>query len=63
MIWAAERRPPSSEYLLKLDQPAISRPTTVIPPMAKKYSSPMLKSWPNRPGANGITSSDMTLAR
>ena len=50
MTCAADRRPPSSEYLLKLDQPAISRPTTDRPPTAKKYSRPMLRSWPNRPG-------------
>ena len=31
MIWAAARRAPSSEYLLKLDQPAIIRPTTPRP--------------------------------
>ena len=35
-IWAAARRPPRSEYLLKLDQPPISRPTTVRPETAKK---------------------------
>ncbi len=35
----------------------------VRPPMAKKYSSPMLRSWPNRPGANGMTRSVITLAR
>ena len=62
MIWAAERRPPSSEYLLKLDQPAIISPTTVSPPTAKKYSRPMFMSWPNRPGANGMTSRPMTVA-
>ena len=62
MIWAADRRPPSSEYLLKLDQPAISSPTTVSPPTAKKYSRPMFKSWPNSPGANGMTSSPITVA-
>ncbi len=36
---------------------------TDIPPTAKKYSSPMLRSAPYSPGANGMTSSDMTLAR
>jgi hypothetical protein len=41
--------------LLKLDQPAISRPTTVTPPTAKKYSRAMFMSWPYRPGANGTT--------
>jgi hypothetical protein len=55
MICAAERRPPSSEYLLKLDQPPISNPTTVMPPIAKKYRSPRLKSWPYSPGAKGST--------
>jgi hypothetical protein len=34
--WAAARRPPMSEYLLKLDQPPIIRPTTDRPPTAKK---------------------------
>ena len=34
-----------------------------MPPMAKKKSRPMLKSWPNSPGANGMTSRVMTLAR
>ena len=48
--------------MLKLDQPAISSPTTDSPPIEKKKSRPMLKSWPNNPGANGMTSSVMTLA-
>ncbi len=41
----------------------MSSPTTDSPPMAKKYSSPRLKSWPYRPGAKGMTSRVMTLAR
>jgi hypothetical protein len=36
MMAAAARRPPSRLYLLKLDQPAISSPTTVSPVIAKK---------------------------
>jgi hypothetical protein len=36
MIWAADLRPPRSEYLLKLAQPPMSRPTTPRPPIAKK---------------------------
>ena len=36
MAWAAERMPPSSEYLLNEDQPARSRPTTVMPPTANR---------------------------
>ena len=31
--------------------------------MAKKYSSPRLRSWPTMPGANGMTRRVMTLAR
>jgi hypothetical protein len=63
MICAAERRPPRIEYLLKLDQPAISRPSTVKPLIEKMKSRPMLRSWPKRPGAKGMTRSVMTLAR
>ena len=59
----SRRSPPSSEYLLKLDQPPISRPTTDRPPIAKKYSSPRLKLAPTTPGANGMTSSVITLVR
>ncbi len=33
-----------------------------MPPIAKKYSSARLKSWPYRPGANGRTSAESAAA-
>src|SRR5512140_2489348 len=60
---AAERRPPRSEYLLNDDQPASSRPTTVMPPTANRYSRPMLSGAPTRPGPNGTTMKVITAVR
>ena len=40
IICADARRPPSSDQLLLLDQPAITVPYIAIEPMAKMYSRP-----------------------
>ena len=53
----------SLNRLIAENQPAINRPTTERPLTAKKYSRPMLKSWPKSPGAKGMTSSDITAPR
>src|SRR6184192_1904536 len=55
MNCAAERIPPSSEYLLLDDQPAIMKPTVGTPPIAITYSTATFRSVSAIPLFQGIT--------
>src|SRR5438105_6710257 len=61
MSCPAERRPPMSEYLLFDAQPAMTMPRTVIDPSVVRYRSPMLRSAPTTPGANGSTTYEASI--
>ncbi|GES08077.1 hypothetical protein Amac_016720 [Acrocarpospora macrocephala] len=52
---AADRIPPSTEYLLPDDHPAMIDPSTPTPMTASTKNSPASRSTPYRPGPTGMT--------
>ena len=62
MSWPAARRPPISEYLLALAQPAMRMPSTDTDETARAKKMPAGKSAKQASGPNGTTSDEQERA-